>query len=264
MDPFGEKKVVVEEGAGGSEEVNSLEEIVGNKLRTIMIPRIDFEDRTLEEAVDFIVMRIAELDSTESDPATRGMGMVIRRPMVKSDSKAIDESGEDLLGEGLGVKRIPELRVRNVSVAAALRYICLMTGMRCELNYKVTLAPRDPNAAWDDVGTVLEEKGDVSRITMKLNQIKLGKFSGVDLSIHSAIDYMRLRSAELDVTEPDPSKKGINFVVFIPKGMKAPVIDEFQIADASVEEMLKEICGKTGMRYELDPYSVILVPEGLK
>ncbi|MCE2961291.1 MAG: hypothetical protein ACK5GR_12080 [Akkermansiaceae bacterium] len=46
--------------------------------------------------------------------------------------------------------------------------------------------------------------------------------------------------------------------------METPYIDKLQMSDSSFEEVLKEICAKTGMRYELDPYSVILVPKDLK
>ncbi|MFN5638375.1 MAG: hypothetical protein ACK5AA_02385 [Akkermansiaceae bacterium] len=52
--------------------------------------------------------------------------------------------------------------------------------------------------------------------------------------------------------------------MYIPKGMETPYIDKLQMSDSSFEEVLKEICAKTGMRYELDPYSVILVPKDLK
>lgn len=97
-----------------------------------------------------------------------------------------------------------------------------------------------------------------------MSQIRLPRVDFENISIYEAINYLRLRSAELDVTESDPSKKGVNFVLYLPKDMTPPYIDKLQMTDVSFEEMLKEICSKTGMRYELDPYSVILVPKDLK
>ena len=53
---------------------------ITEKLRRIIIPRIDFEDTTVEEAIDFLRLRSAELDTLELDPARKGVNFVIRRP----------------------------------------------------------------------------------------------------------------------------------------------------------------------------------------
>jgi len=45
-----------------------------------VIPRIDFEDTTVEEAIDFLRMRSSELDTLELDPARKGVNFVVRRP----------------------------------------------------------------------------------------------------------------------------------------------------------------------------------------
>lgn len=257
-----EKKAVVEKEV---KEVDPAEAIIADKLNRMIIPRMDIEDRTVEEVLDFIRLRVVEIDETESEPTKKGVSMMIRRPKGEPDSQPIDESSDDLLGGGESpdAKRIPELRVRNVSVAAALRYICLMADIRCEVDGRLTISPRDPKAPWNDFGSVIEEKGDTKAIATKLSQIRIPRVE-LDTSVYEAINYLRLRSAELDSAEADPKRKGINFVVYIPKGMETPEIVKLQMTDASFEEVLKEICSKTGMRYELDPYSVILVPKDLK
>jgi hypothetical protein len=264
VDPFSGNKVVAEELTAEVAEEDPVEAIIAEKLRSIIIPRLDIEDRTVEEVLDYLRLRSVELGQTEDDPTRRGMGMVIRRP--KSDvPKLSAESAENLLGEGESTSSmIPELRVRNVSFTAALRYICIMTNLRCKVDGCLVISQKVPNTAWDDVGSLLEEKGDTTVISQKLNQIRLPRVDFENTSIHEAIDFLRLRSAELDVTSIDSGRKGINFVVHIPKEMETPYIDKLQIRDASFEEVLKEICSKTGMRYELDPYSVILIPKDLK
>jgi len=107
------------------------------KLRRIIIPRIDFEDTTLEEAIDFLRLRAAELDTIELDPSRRGMNFIIRRPR----NPGIDDS---FLGGGdPGRIRIPELRLRNVPISVALKYIGDMTKMRYRVDdYAVTLVPQ--------------------------------------------------------------------------------------------------------------------------
>jgi hypothetical protein len=256
-----EKQAVVEEEV---KEVDIVEEIVANRIRGIIIPRIDFEDRTVEEAIDFIRLRSSEIDPPHPDPTKRGLSVVIRRPKNVSSPEASGDADDDLLDDQLTSARIPELRLRNVSVTAALRYICIMTNLRCEVDGCLVISQKVPNTAWDDVGSLLEEKGDTTVISQKLSQIRLPRVDFENTSIHEAIDFLRLRSAELDITSIDAGRKGINFVLYIPKGMETPYIDKLQIRDASFEEVLKEICSKTGMRYELDAYSVILIPKDLK
>lgn len=264
VDPFSGNKAGVVEQVAEVVEVDPVEAIIAEKLNRMIIPRLDFEDRTLEEAIDFIRLRTSEIHDGDSDPTKRGMGFVIRWPKGISKSVVNAESPAELVGDEEFTTRIPELRVRNVSFAAALRYICLMTDMRCEVDQCLVLSPRNPNAAWNAVGAVLEESCDTKVISKKLRQIRLLHVDFENTSIYEAIDFLRLRSAENDVMELDPGKKGTNFVIYVPKEMEVPVINKLEMQDSSVEEVLKEICAKTGMRYELDPYSVILVPKDLR
>ena len=118
---------------------------ITDKLRTIIIPRIDFEDRTVEEAIDYLRLRAAELDPTELDPAKKGVNLVIRRPATSSIGGGETEGGGDaLLGAAgdLGSQRIDELRLRNVPLAVALKYICDKTKLRYKVDdFAVTLVP---------------------------------------------------------------------------------------------------------------------------
>ncbi len=238
-----EKKVVVEELSEQPTESIPYEVDVPNKLQRLRIPKIDFFDLEFIEAVGFLRNRAAE----DEDIILRAKGIGFKISFSEVDS-------------------IPsiELNVKRVSMAAALRYICLLSEMNCELDgYGVKLVPRNPQAAWDSFGQVLEEKGDVSGISEKLRTIMLPRVDFEGTSLMEAVDYLRLRSEGLDTTELDPSKKGINFVVYVPKELVLPRIDELRIRDSSFEEVLKQICSKTGMRYELDAYSVILIPKDL-
>lgn len=119
--------------------------VITDKLRTIIIPRIDFEDRTVEEAIDYLRLRAAELDTTELDPAKKGVNLVVRRPAASSIGGGETEGGGDaLLGPAgdLGSLRIDELRLRNVPLAVALKYICDKTKLRYKVDdFAVTLVP---------------------------------------------------------------------------------------------------------------------------
>ncbi len=118
---------------------------ITDKLRTIIIPKIDFEDRTVEEAIDYLRLRAAELDTTELDPAKKGVNLVIRRPAASSIGGGETQGGGDaLLGAAgdLGSLRIDELRLRNVPLQVALKYICDKTKLRYKVDdFAVTLVP---------------------------------------------------------------------------------------------------------------------------
>ncbi|MEN9974117.1 MAG: hypothetical protein RLZZ282_123, partial [Verrucomicrobiota bacterium] len=68
---------------------------ITNKLRSIVIPRIDFDDTTVEEAIDFLRVRAAELDTLELDPAKKGVNFVVRRPRAAGISAATPDAATD-------------------------------------------------------------------------------------------------------------------------------------------------------------------------
>jgi len=121
---------------------------ITEKLRSIVIPSINFEDTTVEEAIDFLRQRSRELDNRELDPDRKGVNFVIRRP--RTADAAGSDAGADLDGFGglpvgggnLGALRIRELRLRNVPLAVALQYICDQAGLRYRVDdFAVTLVP---------------------------------------------------------------------------------------------------------------------------
>ena len=120
---------------------------ITEKLRRIIIPSINFEDTTVEEAIDFLRQRSRELDTLETDPDRKGVNFVIRRPRstdVGGDAGADlgDPTGLPLGTANLGALRIRELRLRNVPLAVALQYICDQAGLRYRVDdFAVTLVP---------------------------------------------------------------------------------------------------------------------------
>lgn len=114
---------------------------IRNKLKSIIIPRIDFEDVTVEEAVDFLRLRATELDTLELDPARKGISFVVRRPRVSAGDAGLDAGIPG--GGDPGALRIKELKLRNVPLSDALKYICDATKLRYKVDdYAITLVPQ--------------------------------------------------------------------------------------------------------------------------
>ena len=133
----------------GQGEVTSGVAYITEKLKKIVIPRIDFEDTTVEEAIDFIRLRASELDTAELDPTKKGVNFVIRRPRANLAAPAEPAMAEPGAADALptaaedpGALRVRELRVRNVPLAVALKYICDQTKLRYKVDdFAVTLVP---------------------------------------------------------------------------------------------------------------------------
>ena len=113
-----------------------------DKLKNTIIPVIDFENTSVEEAIDFLRVRASEMDTSELDPAKKGLNFVIRKPRASASDAALDA------GDGLGSTadpgslRIDQLQLRNVPLAEALRYICEKTKLRYKIDdYAITLVP---------------------------------------------------------------------------------------------------------------------------
>ena len=97
------------------------------KLDTIIIPALELRDATLREAVDFLKRKGAEMDTTEPEPARRGMSFVLK--LDKGDSPPVPEA------------RIT-LSLANVTLGEALRAVAAAAKVRCKVEpYAVTLVP---------------------------------------------------------------------------------------------------------------------------
>ena len=95
--------------------------LILSKLKSIMIPMIDFEGVTLEDAIEFLRQRTFELD--DENPSKRGLNFVI---------------------QGTPKEEVIHLELKNIPLSVALDYICQKTGMRYKVGeFAVTLLPRD-------------------------------------------------------------------------------------------------------------------------
>jgi hypothetical protein len=113
---------------------------IADKLNRLIIPRIDFENTTVEEAIDFLRLRAAELDTTEPDPTKKGINFVIRRPRLAAGADADTAKSPADPASDPGTLRVKELRIRNVPLAVALKYICDQTKLRYKVDdFAVTL-----------------------------------------------------------------------------------------------------------------------------
>jgi general secretion pathway protein D len=107
--------------AGGSADINS-------KLDSIIIPKLDFTDASIREAIDLLRLRAADLD-TDSDPQTRGVNIVLKLPQgAPEESNYIT----------LSLSQIP--------LRAALEYVSRAANLKIKIDpYAVVVVPASEN-----------------------------------------------------------------------------------------------------------------------
>jgi general secretion pathway protein D len=140
---------------------------INNKLNTIIIPRVEFRDATLREAVNFL-----REQAVENDPATegeRGINIVlppsvlIQRPPPPpagvspapagaAAAPGTAPAGTPLVGAGQGVAVPPAppaergsitIELNHIPLGEALRYIANQAGLKVKVEpYAVSLVPR--------------------------------------------------------------------------------------------------------------------------
>jgi general secretion pathway protein D len=124
------------------------------------------------------------------------------------------------------------------------------------------------NAAWEhqipsrsvflgqDVGTGIEP---TVYLTRKMAEIIFPQVQFAGASIEEAIEFLRVKSRDLDVNEPNPAKKGVNIIL---KQGDSPVTASISLdlKDVPMVEALRYVTELAGMKYKVDPYAVLVIP----
>lgn len=100
-------------------------------------------------------------------------------------------------------------------------------------------------------------------VQAKLRSITLPSVDFESVTVGEAIDFLRLRTKELD-PETDPAKKGFNFIIIDPKDPSAKnipssrVIPELRLKNIPADAVLRYICELTGLRYQVEPHAIVI------
>lgn len=117
-------------------------ELMVARLNRIIIPRIDFRDATIRQAVSFLQQRSRDLDTTETDPERRGVNIFLKLPNAPSPSSPLEVEGEaPLSATGTSDSRIT-LNLSNVPLFEALRYVATLAGLKVKVEpFAVSIVP---------------------------------------------------------------------------------------------------------------------------
>lgn len=96
-------------------------------------------------------------------------------------------------------------------------------------------------------------------LTRKMQEIVFPQVQFSGASIEEAVEFLRVKSRDLDVNETDPSKKGVNIIL---KAGDAPVTASISLdlKDVPMVEALRYVTELAGMKYKVEPFAVLIVP----
>jgi general secretion pathway protein D len=132
---------------GGPEVGQPVVDVTGalyirRKLQSIILPVVDFENVTVDQAIDILRQRARELDTLELDPKKKGLNFVVRTPTVTGGGAEDAEAGEFGGAAKPGSKTISSLQLRNVPLEVVVKQICDVTQLRYKVeDYAVVLLP---------------------------------------------------------------------------------------------------------------------------
>ena len=96
-------------------------------------------------------------------------------------------------------------------------------------------------------------------LTEKMDRIILPTVSFQNATVEEAIEYLRLKSKDLDTLETDPNRKGVNIIIRqgdAPAGASISL----DLRNVPMSEALRYICDLAQMKFKVEAYAVIVVP----
>ena len=123
------------------------------------------------------------------------------------------------------------------------------------------------NEAWEDkvpVGVVNVDTNygstTVDSSTYLIEKMKMIRFPTVTFAgatIDEAVEFLRMKSRDLDEAEKDPSKKGVNIIL---KAGDTPSTAQISLdlKDVPMEEALRYVTELAGMKFKVEPYAVMV------
>lgn len=120
--------VVTEEQGGGQSETDPGNSRVHHLLKAIVIPSINFDNISLEDGMNYLQLRAAELDPIATKPDEAGVPIIVRPPRLL------------VLGQLPPIIR--SLKIKDASLGTALKLACESAGYRYSVHHaKIVVEP---------------------------------------------------------------------------------------------------------------------------
>lgn len=112
------------------------------------------------------------------------------------------------------------------------------------------------------LGAILGESGIARTVERGKLSYRISSIEFSDVPIEDVLEFIRTRSEQLDIDEPDPAKKGFNIIVQSVPDQLEPIA--LSLRGVSIGVLLGTVAEMSGFTVESDSFAVNLVPRDPK
>jgi beta-lactamase regulating signal transducer with metallopeptidase domain len=149
------------------------------KINRLILPRVQFRQATIEDALEFLRQKSVQLDTATEDPTKKGVNIVLAASEKFAETKIT-------------------LDLSNIPLSEALKYVAQLANLQV-LVEREAVALVEPNAA-----VRLADGADWLRTAA----VRLPKVQFRNATLDEAVEFIRVTTRDLD-----PQKKGMNIVI---------------------------------------------------
>ena len=218
------------------------------KLQTIVIPRLEFRDATVAEAVDFLRKGSANCDKAENDPAKRGVNFVLNIGATPASEARIT------------------LSLSDIPVLDALKYVTGLADLKFTIERSaVVIVPLDAKTKPASAPLVRAAPGERTiqgKVSGKLNSIIVPQLHFRDATLREAVDFLKKKTVDLDTAEPDPARRGFSVVLKLPPttGDSGEKRITLSLKNVPLMDAFKYTAELAGCEMAIDPYALTITP----
>ncbi|MDP1590660.1 MAG: hypothetical protein Q8M07_23100 [Prosthecobacter sp.] len=201
--------------------------VIEAKLQSIILPRVQFNGASIEEAVEFLRVKSREFDTLDKT----GVQFILRTGGTKPGRISLD--------------------LKDVPLIEVLRYCTELAGLTYKIEpYAVTIGAANAKAT---AKLEITAKADIkTTVATRANKIILPSVEFRDATLVEAIEFIRAKSRE-----HDPDKKGVNILL---KGDGGTVKITLYLKDVPVPEALRYCAELANYKLSADENSFVLTP----
>lgn len=119
---------------------------ITRKLNNIIIEKIDLQDASVREVVDFLTKKSREIDASSDDPKKRGVNIVLKLGANPNETANTDtESSQETSSEATENTKV-SIALTNVPLIEVIRYLTEMAGLKYKIEpFAVSILPPTEN-----------------------------------------------------------------------------------------------------------------------
>jgi general secretion pathway protein D len=132
----------------GTNTAANSKDAINNKLNKIIIDRMDLEDASIREVVDFLKQKSRQLDNSTDDPKKKGVNIVLKLASPAAAPAPVDGQAAEIPAAESGVTEDTKISIalKNVPLIEAVRYLTELSGLKYKIEpFAVSIIPLTEN-----------------------------------------------------------------------------------------------------------------------